>query len=138
MKVSTRIRILSDFRSGLSLKELYWSFLESTNRYKKMFTKENRSFVRVVLKSQKDFLFNSIKSISRENEKRATAAVDWLIRAKKSSQDHGVSLGYFPCNSTYDSGGIDIIKAILCNNNMWITNSLNIIKNKCPKPVDQY
>ena len=33
-----------------------------------------------------------------ENEKRARAAVDWILRAQRATPDDGVSLGYFPCS----------------------------------------
>jgi uncharacterized protein YyaL (SSP411 family) len=38
-----------------------------------------------------------VKPVFGENEKRARAAVDWILRAQRATPDDGVSLGYFPC-----------------------------------------
>ena len=97
------VNIIKDNLSNNSIKGLYWNTSKSLHRHKQLMKKNNHDFAGVVLSDYKKFLFNTIKPISGENEQRLKAAVDWLIYAKKFNNDNGVSVGYFPCQTMYDS-----------------------------------
>ena len=103
MKITEMVNIIKDNLSDSSLKGMYWNTSKSLHRYKQLTKKNNHVFAGVVLNDYKRFLFNTVKPISGENEQRMKAAVDWLIYAKKFSNDNGVSVGYFPCQTMYDS-----------------------------------
>jgi len=103
MKLSTIARIFRESLAGRNPRELYWGFSKSAHRYKQMINVENHVFAKAVLDDNWKFLFAAVKPVAGENEQRMKAAADWLIRAKKASDDNGVSLGYFPCQTLYDS-----------------------------------
>jgi rhamnogalacturonyl hydrolase YesR len=103
MKLSTIARVFPDFLAGQNLKELYWDFSKTVHGYKQLLNAENRVFATAFLEDQRNFLLDTVKPISGENEQRIKAACEWLIRGKMSSDDNGVSLGYFPCQTTYGS-----------------------------------
>ncbi len=44
------------------------------------------------------FLLASLRPLHGETEKRARAAVEWILLAQSVGGDGGVSLGYFPCD----------------------------------------
>ncbi len=82
---------------------MYWGLSKSASFYKQMMKKENRVFAKEVLNDIKNYSLNLIRPIQNENEARIKAAARWLLLAQKSSEDDGVSVGYFPCQTTYES-----------------------------------
>ena len=102
MKISTAIKILTP-DLNLSLKQHYWELSGSLRRMLMLANRKNRNFAKVVVSDFLRFVLNGVAPIKNQNISRAKAAAEWLIRAKQSNHDNGVSVGYFPCQKTYES-----------------------------------
>ena len=102
MKVGNIARIAKDTYYKGSLRATYWAASHFVAELRALWAPQRAPFRRVVMANQWRFLTGDVKPVRGENDMRARAAVDWILRAQASSSDAGVALGYFPC----DGGGV--------------------------------
>jgi hypothetical protein len=96
--MNSTVRIVDDRLRERSLRETYWAFRQSADRIARLARPSNRSFARVVARDLTDFLVG-VRPVTGEEDARAEAAVEWLLRAQEKTGCRGVSLGFFPCDS---------------------------------------
>jgi uncharacterized protein YyaL (SSP411 family) len=65
---------------------------------RRLYVDGNTGFRRHAQRDLARFLLGRVRPVAGENERRARAAVDWILRAQSATADDGVSLGYFPCS----------------------------------------
>ena len=95
MKRNT-LKILGDLYRRKSLKEHYWTLLETTRGLKGLWRPGNRNFRRLVLRDWRQFVMGSGAGSDDDALARADAAASWLAKAQDATDDGGVSFGYFP------------------------------------------
>ncbi|MGB6684988.1 MAG: hypothetical protein WBH24_15170 [Candidatus Acidiferrum sp.] len=98
MTIGTKARVLKDQLFGRSLREHYWAADHFKSRLALLRRPPNHAFRHTVRSDFSRFWFGSVRPIAGDTEKRAQAAVDWILRAQEAGGDGGVSLGYFPCD----------------------------------------
>jgi uncharacterized protein YyaL (SSP411 family) len=82
-----------------SVREKYWAAASTWRELRRLQAPGNRLFRRHAQRDLARYVFGRARPVSGENERRARAAADWLLRAQRATSDDGVSLGYFPCSS---------------------------------------
>ena len=83
---------------GRSLREHYWAADQLRRRLVLLRSPANRVFARTAREDFTRFFLGRVRPLPGEIEKRARAAVDWILLAQSIGSDGGVSLGYFPCD----------------------------------------
>jgi uncharacterized protein YyaL (SSP411 family) len=99
MTIANALGIALDRLNGSSARDKYWSVASLYADLRRLAAPENAPFRR---HSQRDFLnyaFDRVTPREGENERRARAAVEWLLRAQRATAADGVSLGYCPCSA---------------------------------------
>jgi hypothetical protein len=81
-----------------SVLEQYWNATKSLKRWRDSLSGANREFRSIVLS---DHLRSagSVRPVTEETAKRASAAAGWIYRAHDATPDDGVSYGYFPVSA---------------------------------------
>jgi hypothetical protein len=98
LTIGAKARVLKDQLFGRSLREHYWAADQFKSRLDLLQRPPNRVFKETVRNDFSRFFFAKVQPLAGETEKRARAAVDWILRAQEAGGDGGVSLGYFPCD----------------------------------------
>ncbi|MFT7774325.1 hypothetical protein [Roseateles sp.] len=101
MRLGTIARIIKDTYYKGSLKTTYWAASHFMAEVRALWAPGRDAFRGEVGRGLWRFATDAVMPIRGENEQRARAAVDWILRGQSSSPDGGVALGYFPC----DDGG---------------------------------
>ena len=98
MKITTLSRIVVDntFRRGF--RDSYWAAQKNRERVVRLYRNGDRTLARHVASDFASFLRDKVTPIPDHTRVRAKAAVAWICRAQDATPDHGVSLGYFPCD----------------------------------------
>lgn len=78
------------------LKNTYWQYNRKAERQKRLRLTENSTFAERLYTEQKEVLFRASKPSCYSQEEHLEQAIQWILRAQKATEDHGVSLGYFP------------------------------------------
>lgn len=94
-------RIARDTYYKGSLKTTYWAASHFMAEVRALWAPGRDAFRSEVARSLRRFFTGDVRPVKGENDQRARAAVDWILRGQASSPDGGVALGYFPC----DAGG---------------------------------
>ena len=98
------VRIIRhNYLSG-NLRKRYWAAAAFATEVKALFRPENKGFRKEVIRSQWRFAIGAVAPVAGETTQRARAAADWILRAQAATDDDGVSLGYFPCDSDAKRG----------------------------------
>ncbi len=87
-----------------SLRKRYWAAAAFAAEVRALFRPENKGFRAEVLRSQWRFAVSSVSPVVGEAAERGRAALEWLLRAQAATDDDGVSVGYFPCDSNTKNG----------------------------------
>ncbi len=87
-----------------NLRKRYWAAAAFAAEVRALFLPENKGFRTDVIRSQLRFAVGAVAPILGETTERARAAVEWLLRAQAATDDDGVSLGHFPCDSDSKHG----------------------------------
>ena len=98
MSFGVTASILADQFRSRGLKKTYWAANQNLVRMGKLLRKENSAFRALFLSDLAQFCVGSTRPVAGETRDRASAAVDWILRAQDAGGDGGVSLGYFPCD----------------------------------------
>lgn len=99
MKPGTIARnIRNNYFKG-SLRATYWGIAALAGEFRTLFRPGNSAFRGVAIRNQLRFAYSSVDPVIGETSERAGAAVNWILRAQAATNDNGVSLGYFPCNT---------------------------------------
>lgn len=98
MTLSSKLRIAHDRLTRNGARQIYWNFASLAGEWARLFDEGNAGFRRHVRRDFTRYAFGLVRPVSNENEARARAAVDWILRAQAATADDGVSLGYFPCS----------------------------------------
>ena len=98
MTIGAAARVLRDQLFGRSLREHYWAAYQLRRRLVRLRNPRNRVLASTVREDFARFFLGRVRPLSGEIEKRARAAVDWILLAQSAGGDGGVSLGYFPCD----------------------------------------
>ena len=93
-----KLRIAQDRVARNGPRQIYWNLASLGSEWMRLFEHGNAAFRRHVRRDFLQYAFGLIRPIEDQNERRARAAVDWLLRAQAATPDDGVSLGYFPCS----------------------------------------
>ena len=104
MRLGTAWRILSDDLGRRSFQERRWDWSKAASRIARLGRSSNGDFRAVVARDYLRFLTGNLQPVAGRTRESARAALDWLLRAQDASSDGGVSLGYFPCDTTDDRG----------------------------------
>lgn len=99
MKITTAFRIVRDSYFGDGLKQSYWKTAALATELRQLLRSGNAAFRGHVRRDFARFAFASVTPVSGQAAERARAAVDWILRAQRTSPDDGVALGYFPCHA---------------------------------------
>jgi hypothetical protein len=81
------------------LKEKYWDYSSRKRLEASLALPVNRVMFDHVQTEREDVLRLADEGIPNQIEERLDAAVNWLLRAQNATEDHGVSLGYFPLST---------------------------------------
>jgi hypothetical protein len=98
LRLGTIARIVKDSYYKGCLKATYWSAAHLAAEVRMLWHPKRRGFRREALRSQWLYLSGGVQPVRGETDRRARAAVDWILRGQAASDDGGVSLGYFPCD----------------------------------------
>ena len=99
MTFSSKLHIAHDRLVRTGLREKYWNAAATWTELRRLYGAGNSGFRRQAQRDLARFLFGRVRPVTGENERRARAAVDWLLRGQRATPDDGVSLGYFPCSA---------------------------------------
>jgi hypothetical protein len=99
MSLASKGYIAFDRLVRTSLREKYWDAVGIAEALWRLYADGNADFRRHAQRDFALYFFDRIRPIEGENERRAHAAVDWILRAQRATPDDGVSLGYFPCSA---------------------------------------
>ncbi|MEO5331935.1 MAG: hypothetical protein H7839_07905 [Magnetococcus sp. YQC-5] len=77
-------------------KEHYWAARDHLTRLLRL--RDQPLYAELVWEDQLKYLTGSVQPVQGKSREHAAAAAAWLIRAWQSTPDHGVSMGYFPCD----------------------------------------
>ncbi|MDM4764892.1 hypothetical protein [Pelomonas sp. SE-A7] len=83
------------------LRARYWAASHLFAELSSLWAPGRGAFRTEVWRNQWRFMTGAVRPVNGETEERARAAVDWILRGQAATPDHGVALGYFPC----DNGG---------------------------------
>ncbi|WP_143071222.1 hypothetical protein [Nitrosomonas cryotolerans] len=97
MKFSTFIRIMRDSYANSGLRQQYWDMNALIGEIMRLPKRQNRVFMRHVLKDQWRYITCAIQPETGKTLFHASKAVEWLLYAQQVTEDDGVSIGYFPC-----------------------------------------
>jgi hypothetical protein len=98
MTFATALRIAVDRLAGSGVREIYWGVAATCAELRRLGRPENAPFRSHARRDFIRYAFDRVIPVSGENERRARAAVAWLLRAQRATTDGGASLGYFPCS----------------------------------------
>lgn len=99
MKLSTIIRIVRRTYFDSNVRRAYWAIAQFFNEIRVLFQPGNKAFLQEVIRNHACFTLRSLTPLNGATEERAQAAVSWILRAQTATEDEGVALGYFPCDS---------------------------------------
>ncbi|MCI0621712.1 MAG: hypothetical protein L0387_08590 [Acidobacteria bacterium] len=97
MKPAALARILYDQYINREPRRIYYSIHKNLARAYRLLRSPSPGLVKHVFRNQLQFMFG-VDPIQGETTPRVTAAVEWLLRACRTTLDGGLSLGYFPCD----------------------------------------
>jgi hypothetical protein len=98
VKIHTALRIVADELSRSNFREFRHAVLKKSAQVRRLFRPLSSVLAHRVLKNHLQFWLNRVRPVNGEVLQRARAAVDWLLTAQNATPDHGISLGYFPCD----------------------------------------
>lgn len=101
MNLATMLRIIKNTYYKGSLKATYWAASHFMAEVRALWAPGRDAFRAEVGRSLRRYFTGDVQPVRGDNDRRARAAVDWILRGQASSPDGGVALGYFPC----DGGG---------------------------------
>jgi hypothetical protein len=99
VKLTSIARILRDRHFSTGWRQKYWDTRVLANQIGRLFEPDNRIFRQQVLRDYWRYLTQASRVEQGETALRVHAAVQWLMYAQQATEDDGVSIGYFPCNS---------------------------------------
>jgi uncharacterized protein YyaL (SSP411 family) len=96
---AAKLHIALDRLARTPLREKYWNAAAIWAELRRLRAGGNAGFRRHAQRDLVAYLFGQVRPVTGENQSRARAAVDWILRAQRATPDDGVSLGYFPCSA---------------------------------------
>jgi len=95
----SKLHIALDRFVRTSPREKYWNLAGLWAELRRLHAASNVEFRGHAQRDLASYLFGRIRPVAGENDRRARAAVGWILRAQNATPDDGVSLGYFPCSA---------------------------------------